>query len=141
VAIWLRFALRKSAIRATPDLAIEAVRPGPERQRSLPARMQAADYEIVLDEAEPEGLAAAVEALLAAVSVPLRVERGKRVREVDLRPLVLSLSMPEPRAPRLVARMRHSPEATGRPDDLVLALGYDPGLARITRFGLVLAPG
>lgn len=132
-----------SALRAqaVPDLEIEAVRSGPERQRSLPARMQAANYEIDLEDAEPEALARAVDGLLGAATMPLRVERGKRVREFDLRPLVLALSVPDERVPRLVARLRHSPEATGRPDDLVLALGFDPGRAQITRFGLVLAPG
>ncbi|NLT43234.1 MAG: DUF2344 domain-containing protein [Anaerolineae bacterium] len=126
--------------QAVPGLTIESVQPVVGRQRSLPARMLAADYEIVLHGAEAGSLAEAVETALAATSLPLRVERGKRVREVDLRPLLLDLSVPDPRVALLAARLRHSPEATGRPDDLVAALGFDSARAEITRTGLLLGP-
>jgi hypothetical protein len=126
--------------QAVPGLAIESVGAATERRRSLPARMLAADYEIALRGIAAGDVARAMEAVLAASSLPLRVDRGKRVREFDLRPLVLALAMPEDAEARVMARLRHSPEATGRPDDLVSALGFEPSCAEITRIGLVLGP-
>jgi len=138
---WSEEALR-SALQpqAVPGLAVEAVQAVAGRQRSLPARMQAADYEISIRGAAAEALAAAASAAMAAASLPWRVERGQRVREVDLRPLLLSLSSSGDERPLLAVRLRHSPEATGRPDDLLSALGFDAACAEIIRTGLVLGP-
>ena len=124
--------------QAVPGLTVEGVTIVAGRRKSLPARMREALYEIELWDADPEGVRQAVEALMAAPSVPMHMERGGRIREYDLRPLVLDLDQTE--GSGLRARLRHDPQATGRPDDLLRALGHDPAQAQITRTGLVLAP-
>ncbi|NPV07704.1 MAG: DUF2344 domain-containing protein [Anaerolineae bacterium] len=126
--------------QAVPGLEVEEVTAVPGRRRSLPARMREARYEIELEEATEGTVRGAIAALLAAPSIPVRTDRGDRVREYDLRPLVLELEYRGEPDPCLLARLRHDPQGTGRPDDLLRALGYDPAAARITRTELVLAP-
>lgn len=126
--------------QAVPGLEVEEVAAVPGRRRSLPARMREARYEIELEGVTEEAARRAIAALVAAPAIPVRIERGDRVREYDLRPLVLELDYRGGQGLRLQACLRHDPQATGRPDDLLRALGYDPAAARITRTELVLAP-
>lgn len=125
--------------QTVPDLAVESATVVPGHRQSLPARMREAVYEIELWGTTPEAIERAVRALLEAPQVPMRTERGGRVREYDLRPLVLELALTDRVEMRLRARLRHDPQATGRPDDLLRALGHDPAQAEVTRTELVLA--
>lgn len=109
----------------------------------LPSLVVAADYRFDLDPGVAEStLATAIAGLLAATSLP-RVRGSDRT--YDLRPLVASVALelasparPEapatttapPRGQRLHARLRHDPAlGTGRPDELLAALGDLAGLA------------
>ncbi len=80
-----------------------------------------------------------VEELLAAESV-MRERRGK---EYDLRPLVLELRLEEDEEGALLLAMRLllQPGKTGRPDEVLDALGIDPLSVRVHRTKIVLEDG
>lgn len=86
----------------------------------LPSLVVAADYRIELAPAvDPAAVRSAIAGLLAAAALP-RVRGGDR--RYDLRPLIASLSLGDD--PIVLCRLRHDPAAgTGRPDELLLALG------------------
>jgi len=72
-----------------------------------------------------------------------RVMRERRGKRYDLRPLVLNLSLADgaPSAPVVEMRLSMTPGNTGRPDEVLAALGLDPLAALIHRRQLILADG
>ena len=80
-----------------------------------------------------------VDELLAAESI-MRERRGK---EYDLRPLILELKPEEDEEGRLLLAMRLllQPGKTGRPDEVLDALGLDPLSVRVHRTNIVLEDG
>ena len=69
------------------------------------------------------------------------IQRERRGKSYDLRPLVLEMALAEAGAVETRLKMRLSllPEKTGRPDEVVAALGYDPLDASYHRSEIVLA--
>lgn len=93
-----------------------------------------------LDPVDRQELAAQMETLLAATQL-LREREHKGKRKVyDLRPLILDLSLADmsPMPPAIQMRLLLQPSLTGRPDEVLLALGIDPLAARIRRTRIVL---
>jgi radical SAM-linked protein len=116
----------------------------------LAGRVVAADYRIELGAESGEPVAAndvagAVGRLLAADSLPRERLKGGGTVRYDLRPLLADLAVAEPGPPVVVrARTRFHPElGTGRPEEVVAALGEALGLplvaASVTRERLILA--
>jgi radical SAM-linked protein len=104
----------------------------------LQNQVASSDYEITLLDAIPQpDLEGRVEVLLSAPTLP----REWREKPYDLRPLVESLDCLPPdehgRA-RLSTRLSAREGATGRPEELLTALGLDPTAARIKRTLLVM---
>lgn len=91
------------------------------------------------DDVDRGDLRQRVETLLAAESV-VRERRGK---EYDLRPLVLELGLEEDEEGALLLAMRLllQPGKTGRPDEVLDALGLDPLSVRVHRTKIVLEEG
>lgn len=97
---------------------------------SLQSRVRWAEYEVEV----PAGASSAadvqcaIDAMLAANSLPLEYRRETKVRRYDLRPLVLSLRLAGARYDCLVLamRLRAEPEMTGRADQVIQALGLPP---------------
>jgi len=89
--------------------------------------------------ASESGLSESITEFLGSESI-MRERRGK---QYDLRPLVLSLSLANDRDGQSKLQMRLSmlPGKTGRPDEVLSALGLDPHEALIHRQQLVLADG
>lgn len=111
----------------------------------LAGRVSAADYRIELEDGpEPDRLAEAARALLAARALPRVRQRGESSVTYDLRPLLVDISVD--RAGAVIrARTRIHPElGTGRPEEVVAALGDRLGRAlevrAIVRQGLIV-PG
>jgi len=110
----------------------------PDDEPSLQQQIVAAEY---LAEIEPgldlKGVKDRVESLLELKTV-LRERRGK---PYDLRPLVEDLEVVSSEPPRTALHMRLSARegATGRPDEVLLALGLDPSAVRIRRTRLILS--
>lgn len=109
---------------------------------SLQSQVRWAEYEVDVP-ADGKSLAdieAAVERVLGATTLPSEYRRETKVREYDLRPLILDLRA-EPAGDngtvRLRMRLRAEQENTARTDQVVLALGL-PAATRVhrTRLGL-----
>jgi radical SAM-linked protein len=97
-----------------------------------------ARYEvIVLDPIEKTDLQSRIDAFLSAETV----ERERRGKVYDLRALVLDLTLDESEdgALRIHMHLYLMPGKTGRPDELIDALGLDPLAARIHRKAIILA--
>ena len=103
---------------------------------SASAALVAADYRVEVAGATAFELRVAAEALLKASTLPRERRREKKTLAFDLRPLIISLSVaavPLPAgsggdAPTAVVRtrLRHRPDAVGRPEDVLAALAGPP---------------
>ncbi len=105
----------------------------------IPTQVIASEYHAIpLDSIQPDLLAARIEEILTATSLP----RLWRQKPYDLRPLIQTLTLlpsTDYRTPTLFMRLTAREGATGRPEEVLSALGLDPFAARVERIRLVLA--
>lgn len=120
--------IRRVRPQLPKGLVLRSVEEVDQRLPSLQSQLQAAEY-IVQLQVEPGNLEERVRGLLAAESCP----RERRGRRYDLRPLIKSLSVEEGKL-RMV--LRAGDKGTGRPDEVLLALGLDPYASAIHRVKL-----
>jgi radical SAM-linked protein len=121
---------------APPGLRIQDVQQILEREPALQNQIIAATYEVRLDpEPVPDALQVVVKKLLARASA-LRERRGKRY---DLRPLIEELELIHDANSQAQLRMQLAARegATGRPDEVLLELGFNPDRAHIHRSGFI----
>ncbi|NLX09098.1 MAG: DUF2344 domain-containing protein [Chloroflexi bacterium] len=112
--------------------AIEDV---PIRGDALPTLVSSAEYVFTFDSGvSPDDLRQRVAALLTAP----QIERVRRDKPYDLRPLILGLTVTGGQT--VIAEMVTGDRGMGRPDELLDALGFEPGSAQIHRRRLVLQP-
>ncbi len=127
-------ALKKAA---PPGMVIYEVKPVDAKAPALPTVVRAAEYMVtLLDAVDPVNLQAKLDMFMASASA-VRERRGK---SYDLRPLVEEIGLAKPVGDLVRLRMRLSAReaATGRPDEVLLALGVDPFATRIERTRLIL---
>ena len=123
---------------APPGLVISSVEVVDERGPALQTQVLSAEYEVTL--LEPglvAGLDQGITGLLAAASLP----RQRRGKSYDLRPLIESLEVIGSEgsgSARLLMRLAAREGATGRPEEVLDALGIPLDDARIERTRLVL---
>ncbi|MEM3793870.1 MAG: TIGR03936 family radical SAM-associated protein [Candidatus Bathyarchaeia archaeon] len=111
---------------------VEVVR---DNKVSLPQRVEASEYLVVMPDCEKgEELVQEIRRLLSRNSIPFRREKGGKVREYDLKPLIKGLKLMESDEPGCVLWMllETSPSATARPEDVLKVLGLE-GFAKIKR--------
>lgn len=122
-----------------PGLAIVSVQAVDEGGPALQTRVRSAEYEVTLLDAPDEAEAARrVAGLLEQESLP----RERHGKPYDLRPLIESLellSAGKDGPPRLTMRLAAREGATGRPEQVLDALGILPEAARVERTRLLLA--
>jgi radical SAM-linked protein len=101
---------------------------------SAPAAVVAADYRVLLAGPPRWAVEGAVLALLGATALPRERRREKKTTAYDLRPLILRLEVRASDASgvTLAMRLRHTPEAAGRPEEVVAALGEPPASLAVT---------
>ncbi len=117
-----------------PGIHIHAVEEVVGKAPALQSVMRSAEYLVTLLDFVP-GLEGRVASLLAAAEIR-RVRRGK---PYDLRPLVFALEILPPEASgkqRLFMHLSARESATGRPDEVLSALGIPPHTARVHRTAL-----
>lgn len=145
VDIWLEENLSLSDIESAlikslpPGIQLHSVEAVADRDPALQTRLQAAEYLITLNEPLAE-LEANLQDICQSVSLP----RQRRGKAYDLRPLILELNRyvdDELGRQRLQAVLSAREGATGRPEEVVLALGGDPTLARVERKRLIFFEG
>ena len=97
---------------------------------SLQSQVRWAEYEARVDGIDPAPLRGAISSMLDATTLPSEYRREKKVREYDLRPLILDLHLTD--GPSgcavLVMRLRAEPERTARADQVAAALGLPPSV-------------
>lgn len=117
----------------------------PLSQPALQVQVQSAEYlACPLDAINDAELARAVNAVLKADTLPReRVKKpGSPGKPYDLRPLVEALEIQhaeEKGKPGLFMRLAAREGATGRPEELLAALGFESAAWRIERTRLILA--
>jgi hypothetical protein len=123
---------------APPGLGILSLEVVDERGPALQTRIRAAEYEAILLEApDKAALTGSVAGLLRAGTLP----RERRGKPYDLRPLIESLELrpADGSGPcRLAMRLSTREGATGRPEEVLDALGLAPDSARVERIRLLL---
>ena len=118
-------------------LSVEAV---PIHTRPLAGLLRAAHYHVeFLPATEEAPLHAAVAALIAETQIiRSRMGKGRRMRQYDLRPLIERLEVQgAPVSPRLEMTLAARDGATGRPEEVLAALGYEGRHVKIARSGMV----
>ncbi|MBC7227951.1 MAG: DUF2344 domain-containing protein [Thermoflexales bacterium] len=113
-------------------LTIRSIEEIPLGAPSLPSQVVAAEYAVTVETAIPaEEIRGRIEGLLAAEALP----RERRGRPYDLRPLILDLRLEKAGAGECVLTMLLSARegATGRPEEVLDALGLADGFFRVTR--------
>jgi radical SAM-linked protein len=128
----------RALVTALPaGIVITAVETVDLHAPSLPTQIVAAEYiAVFLDAVAPAELAERVAALLAAPNLPRRY----RERDYDLRPLgeeMQLLPVDEEGRARLALRLATREGATGRVEEVIAQLGYDPFDVRTERTRLV----
>jgi radical SAM-linked protein len=106
---------------------------------SIQSQMRAAEYEVTLPaDGDSDRVKAAVKELLGRQSVPWQHMRERELRSYDLRPLVYTLTLRADRNPPVLhMRLRADNDASGRPDQVLAALGLTN--LPIERTALILA--
>ncbi len=112
---------------APPGLAVQQISEAESKWKSLQSQMKAIEYRIAL--VPPLDLKERLRKLMAAETLP----RERRDRAYDLRPLIEAIWLEDG---GLGMRLMAKPGKTGRPDEVLLALGLDPLEARIHRTAL-----
>lgn len=124
-------------------LAVREVQEAGMALPSLQSEVRWAEYQVDLDDgAAPAKARSAVEAFLAAASIPWEHMREKEIRKYDIRALVQDIWFEEsparPMGCRLGMRLRADSGGSGRPEQVVAALGLGEPVA-IHRTKLLLA--
>ena len=141
VDIWLEEALPLDEVRAAldraapPGIQVTRIEQIDERTPTLQTVLEANEYTVTFLEPLP-GLVDLISELLSAEILP----RERRDKPYDLRPLILELRrLPDDEAgqQRLLARLSAREGATGRPEEVLLALGASPESARVHRTRLI----
>ena len=116
-------------VAAPPGLTILQVQEVDEHSPALQTQMAAAEYEVTLADKAP-ALDMDIANMLAATTLP----RERRGKPYDLRPLILLLEA-IPQGMRMILSAREG--ATGRPEEVLLALGIAPETTHIERTRLI----
>lgn len=144
VDIWLEEdipldVVAKSLVKAAPPgLELKNVSAVDPKAPALPTAVRSSEYLVtLLEPIDLEVLQARIEVVLSAAEV-MRERRGKTY---NLRPLIeeLKIESMEDGFTHLRMRLSARESSTGRPDEVLSALGLDPFAARIERTELILS--
>jgi radical SAM-linked protein len=136
--IWLttavppRDALAQIMSLMAPGITVQRVWEVPLNEASLQSLTHSARYRVALP---PETEAASTAARLAAIMAAGSLIRKRRDKTYDLRPLILSGQLETGENGRLVVEIELllQPSLSGRPDEFLEELGFDPLDAHIYR--------
>jgi radical SAM-linked protein len=120
---------------AQPGITIRNVAVIPLTEEALPNQVTAAFYTVSLDEPlDLTGLQEKIAKLLSSQTI----ERERRGKKYDLRPLIQQLSLMEGKTLSLQMELTSLPGATGRPEEVLEELGIDPYSVDIERTAMIL---
>ena len=131
--------------RMAPGIEVLAVQEVPLQGDTLQTLTRETVYEAIIpaETMSAEVLRERVAALLAADTLLRERTVKRKVKSYDLRPLILDLQLVETDTAvedlRLIMHLMLEPGRTGRPDEVLLALGADPLDVRMHRTAMTLA--
>jgi radical SAM-linked protein len=143
VDVWLETAQDLAAARAAleqaapPGLRLSNLREVPERAPALQVQIIAAEFRVTLPAAADS---AALNERVAALLAEPEIRRTRRQKDYDLRPLIETLAhtASDEHGHTLVMRLAAREGATGRPEEVVEALGWPATSAAYHRQQLIL---
>lgn len=123
-----------------PGIIIKNITEVDLKQPALPTLVTSSNYDVefLIDIPETK-LEQSVSEFINSESIL----RNRRNKDYDLRKLVHSLriiSTVNPSMPILKMELTALPGATGRPEEVILQLGFDPFITRITRTKTIIKP-
>lgn len=127
--------------RMAPGIVILQVQDVPINAPSLQSVTQSSTYVATpLDPVDFAALQSTIAEILAAEKLERKRERRGKIKRYDLRPLILNLSATRDEAGQVQIQMTLclEPSKTGRPDEVLEALGLDALDMRIHRTGMEL---
>jgi radical SAM-linked protein len=131
--------IRDRLNQAAPEgITVLDVAEVPYSAPALQTQIRAAEFVVtLLDPISPQDARQRVQALMNADSL----ERTRRHKSYDLRPLILGMSVEASETGQVQVGMTLKAEesGTGRPDEVVAALGIDAAAVRIHRRRLIFA--
>lgn len=142
VDIWLsppmdpRIVARQLVEQLPPGVGLSSVETVEPSEPSLQSLARWAEYEISPLDPIPD-LDRRIEELMAQPAIIRTRDRKGKVRSYDLRPLIGSLSRLPDSKGMIAMRLAHSPQGTGRPDEVLRALELDPARCNIERVRIV----
>jgi radical SAM-linked protein len=119
-----------------PDIQITSVKFVDEREPALQTQVLSATYDVYLTEpVDGSELTRKVEEMLASESLP----RERRSKFYDLRPLIETLNVVTETNKKVWLQMKLAARdgATGRPEEVLNALGIEPEYTRVERTLLI----
>lgn len=126
---------KKLVNTAQPGILINQIQVIPVASEALPNLVRATEYQIYFDNSpDTSELKSRVNDLLARETI----ERERRSKQYDLRPLIEELSINEEPQFCLHMRLTSQPSATGRPEEVLEELVIDPFTVDIERTNLIL---
>ena len=135
------YVARMVAAQIPAGMDLTSVEEVPLQWRPLQVAVRTADYRVTARTTEPAAeIQARVEALLGADTLPRERLRDREVRRYDLRPLVVSVRLAacSEGTATLLMTLQTDEHATGRPDEVLAALGLDQAPRWIHRTALSL---
>jgi radical SAM-linked protein len=108
------------------------------KEKPLQTRMRSADYQVTL---EPTSSCNILNQAVSELLTQKEIIRERRGKIYNLRPLILNLvsgptTEDAPQIPSLIMTLESREGATGRPEEVLSAMGFDPQSARIERTAL-----
>jgi len=132
--------LKKLSPQLPEGLSIMSIEEIAITEPSLQSRMRQAEYRIKLRTSSPRHeIGERIQALLSTESIPRQKLRKGRMRSYDLRPLLDDAWVESGWDEGIILGMRLqlSGQSTGRPDDVLEALGYSDDTVSIRRTRLI----
>jgi radical SAM-linked protein len=131
--------LRQLASHLPAGIEVKSAEEVGAHSPSLQSQVCWAEYEARVDGVDPATLRRTISSVLAAAMLPSEYRREKKVREYDLRPLILDLGLVSGSAgcALITMRLRAEPERTARADQVAAVIGLPPS-AQIRRTHLAL---
>ena len=132
------------ALCLPPGIGVRQVVEVPLTSPSIQQQMMASIYEVsFLDPVDEALLRSRVAEIMAADTLMRERVRAKssKPQTIDLRPLIVSMELIEDGSGSLYLKLRvvQTAAQTGRPDDVIAALGIDPLNTRVHRVALVFS--
>jgi radical SAM-linked protein len=126
---------KKIVNTAQPGIQVCEVKTMSLTSEPLPNLVKAAEYRITCDDPlEHKEITARINSVLAQV----KIERERRGKVYDLRPLIQSLTLEESVPATIMMCLTSLPGATGRPEEVLEELKIDPFTVDVERIRLIL---